>query len=303
MDLLLNQASAIVSGGTKGIGLAIVNNFLKEGMNVTTFSRNKKNIDSTKRKFNSFSSQINILEANILDEDNCKKIIASHIKKFKTLDILVNNAGESIKNGTTKDKWGQSFDINVTAHVILSELVIPHLEKSKIGGNIVNISSIFGRESGGNPQYNASKAAMISFSKSFISKVFIFLGSSIITESIELIIFIFSMHKNSLIQRESIACILNDGEIGAFIKNGITDKWPAWTTSCTAQCLSFWFGNLKKSFSSLSFSSSPASLINAAKAAPFNVFEDCLSFDSDLIFSISFSTPRLINVCITTLLL
>ena len=42
MDLLLNQASAIVSGGTKGIGLAIVNNFLKEGMNVTTFSRNKK---------------------------------------------------------------------------------------------------------------------------------------------------------------------------------------------------------------------------------------------------------------------
>ncbi|MBI51637.1 MAG: short-chain dehydrogenase [Chloroflexi bacterium] len=167
MDLLLNQASAIVSGGTKGIGLAIVNNFLKEGMNVTTFSRNKKNIDSTKRKFNSFSSQINILEANILDEDNCKKIIASHIKKFKTLDILVNNAGESIKNGTTKDKWGQSFDINVTAHVILSELVIPHLEKSKIGGNIVNISSIFGRESGGNPQYNASKAAMISFSKSY----------------------------------------------------------------------------------------------------------------------------------------
>jgi 3-oxoacyl-[acyl-carrier protein] reductase len=167
MDLLLNQASAIVSGGTKGIGLAIVNNFLKEGMNVTTFSRNKKNIDSAKRKFNNFSSQINILEANILNENNCKKIISSHIKKFKSLDVLVNNAGESIKSGTTKKKWGQSFDINVTAHVILSELAIPHLEKSKIGGNIINISSIFGRESGGNPQYNASKAAMISFSKSY----------------------------------------------------------------------------------------------------------------------------------------
>ena len=167
MDLLLNQASAIVSGGTKGIGLAIVNNFLNEGMNVTTFSRNKKNIDSAKRKFNHFSNQFNILEANVLDENNCKKIIASHIKRFKSLDVLVNNAGESIKNGTIKQKWEQSFDINVTAHVILSELATPLLEKSKIGGNIINISSIFGRESGGSPQYNASKAAMISFSKSY----------------------------------------------------------------------------------------------------------------------------------------
>ena len=167
MDLLLNQASAIVSGGTKGIGLAIVNNFLKEGMNVTTFSRNKKNINSAKRKFNNYADQINILEGNILDESNCKKIIDSHIKTFNSLDALINNAGESIKNGQIKEKWNESFNINVTAHVIFSELAIPHLEKSKIGGSIINISSIFGRESGGSPQYNASKAAMISFSKSY----------------------------------------------------------------------------------------------------------------------------------------
>ena len=169
MDLLLNQASAIVSGGTKGIGLAIVNNFLKEGMNVTTFSRNKKNINAAKRKFNSYANQINVLQANILDENNCKKIIDSHIKKFNSLDVLVNNAGESVKNGKIKEKWDESFSINVTAHVTFSELAIPHLEKSNIGGNIVNISSIFGRESGGSPQYNASKAAMISFSKSYAS--------------------------------------------------------------------------------------------------------------------------------------
>ena len=105
MDLLLNQASAIVSGGTKGIGLAIVNNFLKEGMNVTTFSRNKKNINSAKRKFNNYADQINILEGNILDESNCKKIIDSHIKTFNSLDALINNAGESIKNGQIKEKW------------------------------------------------------------------------------------------------------------------------------------------------------------------------------------------------------
>ena len=169
MDLLLNQASAIVSGGTKGIGLAIVKNFLQEGMNVTTFSRNKKNINEAKRKFSDFSSQINLLEGDILDETDCKKILTSHIKKFQSLDVLVNNAGESIKEGMTKEKWRQSFDINVTAHVILSELAIPHLEQSKIGGSIVNISSIFGRESGGSAQYNASKAAMISFSKSYSS--------------------------------------------------------------------------------------------------------------------------------------
>ena len=167
MDLEIKNTSAIISGGTKGIGLAITQSLLSEGVNVTAFSRNNKNIKSAKKKLANYSDQIQFIQADILSEKDRKSILKHHIQNFKSLDFLINNAGQSIKTGKAENKWNLSFESNVTSHALLTDEAIQYLEKSNIGASIVNISSIFGRESGGSPHYNASKSAMISFSKSY----------------------------------------------------------------------------------------------------------------------------------------
>ncbi|MFB0900884.1 MAG: SDR family oxidoreductase [Dehalococcoidia bacterium] len=167
MEIAINGCSAIISGGTKGIGLAIAKSLLDEGVNVTVFSRNIKNLQIAKKLTTSVSTNAHahFIQADITKNTDRKKIISQHLKKFSSLDFLINNAGQSIKNGSSESKWTQSFNVNVTAHALLTELALPSLEKSKNGASVVNIASIYGRESGGNAHYNASKAAMISFSK------------------------------------------------------------------------------------------------------------------------------------------
>ncbi|MFP6888513.1 MAG: SDR family oxidoreductase, partial [Nitrospinota bacterium] len=89
------------------------------------------------------------------------------------VDILVNNVGGSDPKTlleTTDEDWVIAFEFNLYNAVRLSRLAIPEMKK-RGGGSILNISSIAGRESGSAMTYNASKAAMISFSKALSQQV------------------------------------------------------------------------------------------------------------------------------------
>ena len=79
--------------------------------------------------------------------------------------MLVNNAGAHPRDGALPELVEQALAANVRSVVQMCEAAKPHLAASAGGGAIVNISSIFGRESGGSPQYNASKSAQIALSK------------------------------------------------------------------------------------------------------------------------------------------
>src|SRR5207245_6604645 len=87
--------------------------------------------------------------------------------RFGAIDIVVNNAGGA-RPGTLAElpdaAWRQTFELNLFAPVALSRLAAAEMEK-RGGGSIINISSIYGREAGGPLTYNASKAALISFTK------------------------------------------------------------------------------------------------------------------------------------------
>src|SRR5690606_16025254 len=82
------------------------------------------------------------------------------------IDVLVNNAGASLREGTLDELWRQSFDVNAIAPLRMMELAKPYLLLSRQPA-VINISSIFGRESGGTPQYNATKSAQIAMSKAY----------------------------------------------------------------------------------------------------------------------------------------
>lgn len=103
-----------------------------------------------------------VIQADLGQEEDCRKIIHNTVDKFQRLDILVNNAGilelGTIEN-TTLDQYDRVMNTNVRAVYHLTMLAVPHLEKTK--GNIVNVSSVNGiRSFPGVLAYNVSKAAL-----------------------------------------------------------------------------------------------------------------------------------------------
>tara|TARA_B100000686_G_scaffold10205_1_gene10269 strand:- start:73 stop:852 length:780 start_codon:yes stop_codon:yes gene_type:complete len=170
MDLMLDGKVAIVSGGSKGIGAAIAKVLLSEGCNVIIGGRNLKDLSKTCKDLESNiqdGRQIFAFKGDLTESNIPEKFISFAIEKFKGLDILINNVGGSISGGIQEisDKnWDNAFQLNLYQAVKCSRLAVPEMKKGD-GGSILNVASIYGRESKGSMTYNASKAALISFSK------------------------------------------------------------------------------------------------------------------------------------------
>ncbi|NSL53219.1 SDR family NAD(P)-dependent oxidoreductase [Calidifontibacillus erzurumensis] len=170
MDLQLTGKNVLITGGSKGIGKAIANVFLTEGANVTIAARN---IDFLNKAKEELRGEVDIIQADILKAEEREKLITTFVKDYGTIDILVNNAGGS--NGgraleTELELFYEAMEFNYFSAVHLSKLAVEHMKKSG-GGAIVNITSIYGRESGGKITYNNSKAALISFTKALANEV------------------------------------------------------------------------------------------------------------------------------------
>lgn len=156
----------IVTGAGSGIGKTISLTLNTEGAKVVLVGRNVDNLYAVAANCNDTL----VIQADITQDEDCKKIINNTIKHYNQLDILINNAG-TIPTGTLFDgNILQAYDITmkekVRAVVHLTTLAIPHLMKTK--GNIVNISGVGARIV---PlvsdiiMFNTAEAAMDHFSK------------------------------------------------------------------------------------------------------------------------------------------
>ncbi|MFE1246014.1 SDR family NAD(P)-dependent oxidoreductase [Fictibacillus sp. NPDC058756] len=164
MNLELEGKAVLVTGGSKGIGKAIAYAFLDEGAKVGIVGRTFSDLESTQK------AGIEIFQGDVTNEHDRERVMTDFLEKFGTIDVLVNNAGGS--NGSTvmetsMEQFEEAMHLNFLSAVDLSKKAAEVMSANADGGAIINISSIFGRESGGKPTYNASKAAMISFTKSF----------------------------------------------------------------------------------------------------------------------------------------
>lgn len=169
MDLQLNGKVVLVTGGSKGIGKGIAKAFLAEGARVGIIARGEKDLEKAKRDL----PGVEIFQANLSDENGRAKVFQEFINKFGAIDILINNVGGS--NGgktmeTPMEQFEEAMQLNFFSAVHFSQLAAQEM-KNKKQGSIINISSIFGRESGGKPTYNSAKAAMISFTKSLADEL------------------------------------------------------------------------------------------------------------------------------------
>jgi 3-oxoacyl-[acyl-carrier protein] reductase len=170
----LNGKVAIVTGGTKGIGLAIAQTLLASGSSVFICARSAEEVEECVKKLSS-QGKIAGKACDVRDEDSVLRLLNECEQTFGGIDILVNNAGIGIMGRTvaeiTPDEFRATLETNLFGVYYACHYAIPRL-KARGGGYIINISSLAGQ----NPHpkmaaYNASKYALNGFTEAMMQEV------------------------------------------------------------------------------------------------------------------------------------
>ena len=165
MDLELSGRSAIVTGASRGIGYSIAEAFAAEGARLTICARGAEALEAARERLAAGGAEVLAVPADVMDAEDCARVVDGAVEAYGSIDALVNNAGGRAGEGSATDVLRGTLDVNAVSAFRLSELAKPYLGSAANGGAIVNISSIYGRESGGGVAYNAGKAAQIAISK------------------------------------------------------------------------------------------------------------------------------------------
>jgi 3-oxoacyl-[acyl-carrier protein] reductase len=168
MDLGLEGRTALVTGGTRGIGHAIALALVADGARVAVVARGMHGLEATERELGA-----NAIAADLATEEGCARAFAQARAALGPIDILVNNLGGragSSWQDTGVPELETAMTVNLFAAVRMSKLALPEMA-DRGWGRILVIASIYGRETGGAPAYNAAKAAEISFAASLAREV------------------------------------------------------------------------------------------------------------------------------------
>jgi len=176
MDLGLAGKIAIVTGSTRGLGLAIATELVQEGCQVTICARGETGIADAVEHLRTLpggAERVLAVQADVSTDKGVADVILRTVETFGGLDILVNNvglAGGRTITDTSDAEWQDAIDQTLFPAIRASRLAVPHMRRGG-GGAIVMIASIWGRESGGRMTYNAVKAAEISLAKSMAQQL------------------------------------------------------------------------------------------------------------------------------------
>jgi NAD(P)-dependent dehydrogenase (short-subunit alcohol dehydrogenase family) len=155
--------SALITGGSSGIGLAIARMLREEGFELTLASRTKEKIEAAAAEIGAHA-----VAADVGREEDCVRVVAEHRERFGGMDLLVNSAGIGIA-GTVESLQAKHIDlqlgINLRGLLLVTRESIPLLKETK--GWVVNLASIAGTTpTPGLTVYGATKAAVIALTRS-----------------------------------------------------------------------------------------------------------------------------------------
>ena len=174
MDLMLQGKAAMVSGGSRGLGYHIARGLAGEGCRVAVSARGEARLNEAVKELNAIREGSAVgFQGDMTAAGIPEAFLKRTLEAFGGVDILVNNAGGARPGAVvdlTEEDWRAAFGTNLFHAVALSRLAIPEMRKWG-GGSILNVASIYGREGGGSATYNASKAALVSFSKALAQQV------------------------------------------------------------------------------------------------------------------------------------
>lgn len=164
----LENRTAIITGGGRGIGRATAVAFAKEGADIVLATRTASEITNVAKEITKLGSRALAITTDVQDKSNVKNMVAKTLDTFGKVDILVNNAGVAIHNPIPKireEDWDITMAVNLKGVFLCTQAVFNHMCEQK-HGHIVNVSSVsgkFGHTNGG--AYCASKFAVIGFTE------------------------------------------------------------------------------------------------------------------------------------------
>jgi 3-oxoacyl-[acyl-carrier protein] reductase len=166
---------AIVTGGSRGIGLAIARALLAEGAQVTITGLDEAHLSAARRQLEGAGpGSVEALRADVRKYDDVRHAVDATVARFGGLDYLVNNAGVGVFADVADmmpEQWARVIDTNLTGVFYACHASLPHLRK-RGGGFIVNISSLAGKNAFmGGSAYCASKSGLNAFSEALMQEV------------------------------------------------------------------------------------------------------------------------------------
>lgn len=171
----LENKTAIVTGGSRGIGKAIALQLASAGANVVVnYIHSAEAAKEVVEEVKSMGREALAIQANVGNQADVGYFVKEVLNQFKTIDILVNNAGITRDNLLLRMKekeWDEVLDTNLKGAFLMTKAVIRKMIRNK-KGKIVNITSIVGISgNAGQANYAAAKAGLIGFTKSVAKEV------------------------------------------------------------------------------------------------------------------------------------
>ncbi|HVH27050.1 MAG TPA: SDR family oxidoreductase [Vicinamibacterales bacterium] len=174
----LDGKVALVTGGSRGIGSAIAQAFLAEGMKVAITGLSESHLDDSLGRLTRLApdgrASIATIRADVRRFGDMEQAVETVVGRFGGLDVLVNNAGIGIFTNVadmTPAQWAEVIDTNLTGVFNACHAALPQLRR-RGGGSIINISSLSGKNPfAGAAAYCASKAGLNAFSEALMQEV------------------------------------------------------------------------------------------------------------------------------------
>jgi len=164
MELNLQGKRVIVSGGSRGIGLAIVARFLEEGAQVAFFARGQEGVDQALAQMQD-AGRVFGDAVDAADQEAVRAWIKSAAQRMGGIDIVINNTSASASVEWNDEAWRNSFNTDLMAAVTMNESALPYLEKSD-GAAIMQVATVTAFEHHHMsvcPSYGAIKAATVNY--------------------------------------------------------------------------------------------------------------------------------------------
>jgi 3-oxoacyl-[acyl-carrier protein] reductase len=167
---LLEGKTAIITGGSRGIGKGIAMVFAKHGANVAfTYSSSVESANSLEKELSNYGVKVKSYQSNAADHKESQDLVENVLEDFGSIDVLVNNAGitkDNLLMRMSEEDFEKVIDVNLKSVFNMTKAVQRTMLKQR-KGSIINMSSVVGvKGNAGQSNYAASKAGIIGFSKS-----------------------------------------------------------------------------------------------------------------------------------------
>ena len=169
------QKTALVTGGSRGIGKAIAEDFSKNGIDVVVTGRDKERLRKTAEELETYGARAFWIDADLGTDSGIDRIYSFLKEKKLEANILVNNAAiihlSTYLIDFDMENWQEVINVNLIGAVKITKLLLPSMVSQNYG-KIINISSIGGRRgAAGRSAYRVTKAGLISFTESLAAEV------------------------------------------------------------------------------------------------------------------------------------